>query len=99
MATYLELSNIASEAGWGEFTEKVKTACIIKATAIVDSATPAAEALAWAKSTLVNPSESAKGATWYVIGANESAIVAQIVGAIDGDIQANVDAAIDAIYK
>lgn len=98
MATYLELSRITEENSWGDFIDKVKTACVIKATTIIDSATPTTEAKAWAEATIANREEAALSLVWYVIGSNDNLAIATILAASDSAIQTNVDAAVDVLY-
>jgi len=99
MATYAELANIKSDdTAWGGFLEKVRVAAVIKATAVIDSVTPGADVLAWAKGTIANPVSAGDGVVWYVVGSNDSIAVSAIYGASDNAIQTNVNAAVDAIY-
>ena len=98
MATYLELARITEQNDWGDFFDKVVTATVIKATAIIDSSTPSAEAVQFAKDALGQPRVAADSLVYYVIGANDSATIAQIFAASDNSIQTNVDAAVDALY-
>ena len=99
MATYEELAGLRDdEAQWGPFLQKVRVATAIKATSVIQSATPGATILEWAKNAIQNPVPAGNAIVWYVVGANSSATVAQIYGASDDQIQTNVDAAVDAIY-
>ena len=98
MATYLELSAIASDAQWNDLHSKIKVACLIKAAAIIDSATPGATALEWARSTTANATRAGEDIAGYVIASNSAATIAQIYGASDTVVQDKVNAAVDAIY-
>ena len=98
MATYLELARITEQNEWGDFFDKVVTATAIKATAIIDSATPTQVALDWAKEAVNKPRQAGDGVVWYVIASNNGVTQAQILSASDNAIQTNVDAAIDALY-
>lgn len=98
MATYLELARITEESTWGAFIDKVKAGCVIKATAIIDSPTPTAEAKAWAEATIADKESAASNLVWYVIGSNDTATISAILTASDNAIQTNVDAAVDVLY-
>ncbi|MCP4091518.1 MAG: hypothetical protein GY746_17280 [Gammaproteobacteria bacterium] len=98
MATYTELAGIKSGAEWNALQSKIKVAVVEKATAIIDSTSPAATALEWAKATIGNPSAASTALENYVIAANSSAAISAIYGASDAAIQTNVDVAVDAIY-
>ncbi len=97
MATYTELAQIAADESFGSLVEKVRVACVIKAVALLDLATPTASQVTWATDALNNPSAAASSIIWYVIGANSGANQAQILNATDNAVQANVDAAVDKI--
>lgn len=98
MATYLELATIQEEAGWNAFLNEVRVACAKKAQAIIDSATPGADALAWAKNTISDKNAAGDELVDYVIAANSGLTISTILGASDSAIQANVGDAVDAIY-
>ena len=98
MATYIELSTIHLDPQWNDLLAKVRVACSIKAAAIIDSATPAAEALAWAKEATKKPGAAGNDLVFYIVAVNKAATLTQIYGAIDADVQTNVDSAVDAIY-
>jgi hypothetical protein len=93
VATYQELFDLRSNSG---LRNKVAVACVKKAQALLD-ATPTADQVAWASSTLANPIAQADKIFAYVLAANSSFTVAQIQGAADTAIQTNVDAAADAL--
>ena len=97
MATYAELANISDDPGFSGLKEKLNVAVVIKATALLDGATPTAAQIAWAQSALSSPVSAANDIQWYVIAANDSASIAAIVGASDSAVQNNVGAAVDAI--
>ena len=98
MATYAELSTIHLDDQWNDLLAKIRVACSIKAAAIVDSATPGADALAWATAAIKNPGIAGNDLAFYIVAANASATLVQIYGADDVAVQANVDTAVDAIY-
>ena len=98
MATYAELAAIRQEPLWNDLIDKIVVATSIKASEVIDSATPAATLLEWAKRAIAKPSDAANDIAFYVVAANKTATIAQILSAVDGDIQTNVDAAIDSIY-
>ena len=95
MATYTELATIADDAGFGSLQSKVRVAVIVKATSLIDAATPTAAEIEWSKTALANPNSVADDVTRYIIAANKGASVAQIVGATDTAVQNNVDSAVD----
>lgn len=94
MASYAELATIRDQAGFGAVVEKIRVAVVIKAVAYLDAATPTGAEVSWAQATLRNPAETAESVTWYVIGKNSAASVAQILNANDAAVQGNVDAAV-----
>ena len=98
MATYEELGNITSDVQWGELLKKIRVAADIKAAAVIDSTTPGATVLEWAKQTIADPKTGGDELAGYVVAANNTATIAQIYSAADNVIQANVDAAVDALY-
>lgn len=98
MATYLELSHIKDDESYGSLVNKVRVACAIKAAAVIDSTTPGATVLAWAKDTISNANRAGDAIAAYVIAKNKGATTANIYAATDVAIQNNVDAAIDALY-
>ena len=95
MATLSEIAAIKSDPLWGSLQNKVRAACVIKAAAILNSATPTTSQVQWADSTLSSPTSSGDKVIYYVIATNSSATIAQIMGAADTAIQANVDDAVD----
>jgi hypothetical protein len=101
MATLGELSTIRDNPLWGTLLGKVRAACVIKAAAVIDSESPGAAVLEWAKQVLKSPSAAGDGIIYYVIGkvgVGEGVTLSTIYGAPDTAIQNNVDAAVDAIY-
>lgn len=99
MATYTDLADIQENASYGALVQKIRVAAVIKAVALLDAATPTSAEVAWALSALDSPASAAESVSWYVIGANNSATVAQIVGASDAAVQTNVNAAVDKIVS
>jgi hypothetical protein len=99
MATLEELGNITNDTNWGLLAEKVRAAAAIKAASIINSATPTAGQLAWAKSAINNPKNAGDDIIFYVISANAGATVAQIFSAPDTAIQNNVNDAVDKLSE
>lgn len=98
MATLLELSAITQEAEFNDLANKVRAAVIIKAAAVVNDSQSPASRLSWASQALARPFDAGDGIIPYVLGANASASVANILSAPDTAIQANVNDAVDALY-
>lgn len=98
MATYNELATITEDAAWGGLFDKVVVATAIKATAIINSATPTQVALDWAKAALSDPKAAARAIVWFVIGDNAGLDIATIIGAADTAVQNKVNAAVDVLY-
>ena len=98
MATYAELATIKDDDAWNGLVNKIAVACSIKATAVIDSATPPATLLEWAKQSIADPLSASNDIVYYVVASNSSATLAQIYGASDTAIQNNVNTAIDAVY-
>lgn len=97
MATYLELGSIRSHPDWPFLLSKIRTAIIIKAATVISDSAPTPEALAWAKEALEKPSVYDEIAN-FVIAANASATLDNILNAPDTAIQSNIDAAVDKLY-
>ena len=98
MATYTELATVYRADEWTGLIEKIRVACAIKATAVIDSVTPAAAMLTWAENAIKSPNKAGDDIAFYVVSANASATLAQIYSATDSAVQDNVNAAIDALY-
>lgn len=99
MATYAELSTIRNDdTQWGNFLAKVRVATAIKAAAVIDSATPPAEAVEWARGAIAEPGDAGNDLVWYIVAKNDSATLSQIYSASDSSIQTNINVAVDAIY-
>ena len=98
MATYAELATVYRADEWTQLIEKIRVACAIKATAVIDSVTPSTAMLSWAESAIKNPRQAGDNIAFYVVSANASATLAQIYAATDEAVQTNVDSAIDALY-
>ena len=96
MATYAELSALVSDNEG--VRAKVVVAAVIKAKASLDEASPSADRLAYASSALMNPGSVADELFHYVLAANSTATVSQIIGAADTLIQSNVDTAVDDLH-
>lgn len=97
MATYLELAQLPSDAGWSGFVDRVSTAVAIKAETIAGG-TPTAEQKAWAVAALADPRSTANDLIFFLLAANSTATTAQILGATDASIQTNVDTAVDTLF-
>ena len=97
MATYQELYTFTSQPDWPEFLGKVRVAAVIKAVAILDSASPSAAAVAWATDAIARQASAGDDVVWYVVGTNNAATIAAILAATDVAIQTNVNDAVDAI--
>ena len=98
MASYSELIAMRNDPLYGVLENKVREAVRIKAAAIIDSTTPGATALEWAKQVLKRPNEAGTDILTYVVAANATATTTQILGAADAAIYVNVSASVDAIY-
>jgi hypothetical protein len=94
MATYSELYGLRTNT---DLRNKIAVACVVKATAYLDEATPTADEVAWANTTISNPLTMADKIMSYVLAANKSATTSQITSATDAAIQTNVDAAVTAL--
>lgn len=101
MATYDELRTIKEQPGWGELVEKIRVAVGIKAGSILDEPTPSDNAKVFAQRALASPATAADqgGIITYVISANNTATINQILNALDATIQSNVDTAIEALRE
>jgi hypothetical protein len=95
MAAYTELFNLRTLTPTNAaFREKVAVAVTKKAQLLVDQAAPTANELLWAQHAFEDPLAVANILLNYVLVANSTATVAQILAATDAAIQANVDAAV-----
>lgn len=92
MATYAEIFDIRSNSN---FRNKIAVAIVVKATALLNLATPSSNQVSWANSALDSSLATADKLMNYVLAENKSATTGQIVGADDATIQTNVDAAVD----
>lgn len=98
MATYLELAEISEQATWNDFLNKVRFAAVKKAQLVIDSTTPGATVLEWARKTIANKSAAGDAIVDYVLAAGSDSSVATILGATDTSILNHVSDAVDAIY-
>lgn len=97
MATYIELyDEYQSDAA---LRNKVAVACVVKAQALIDLASPTANQISWAGNCLDNPARTAAKLLPYVLAANSSATLAQIKAASDATIQTNVNACVDKLIS
>lgn len=96
MATYTEIYDLRSNS---DLRNKIVVAVAIKAAAILDSATPTAAQIAWAKAAIANPMGQADDLLVYVLAKNAALTAAQITGASDAAIQTAVNGAIDKIIS
>lgn len=92
MATYEEIFDLHSNS---MLRNRIAVAVAVKAQGLIDAASPTAAHLTWARDALRNPTSKAVELMHYVLAANKSATVAQILSATDAAIQANVNAAVD----
>ena len=77
MATLSEIASIVEDSRFGDFRSKIRASCVIKAAAIVSTATPSEGAKDWAKSCFTAPAETANQIVFAVIGANDGATIDQ----------------------
>ena len=98
MATYNELATIQSDPGWQSLQQKIETATAIKAQSVIDAPAPPAARLDWARESIASVRSAANDLRFYVVAANNTATIAQIIGATDAQVQTNIDAAVDALY-
>jgi len=96
MATYLELFILKSDS---DLQDKVSTAIVKKAQALLDGATPSAAEVTWATEALDAPLSKRESALNYVLAANSALTVSAIQSATDVAIQTNVDTAVDVIIS
>lgn len=94
MATYIELINFRADSS---LRNRIQTALVIKAHAILQEATPSAPRLTFAQETLKNPESKINEAMWFLLAANKDASAATISGATDTTIQTHVDSYVDKI--
>ncbi len=95
MAAYEDLYDVKNDS---DLQEKVAVAIVIAATKIFEDASPPsnqAARLVWASDALLSPGAMVRPMLWAVIAANESATVANILGASDAAIQSNIDDVVD----
>lgn len=92
MANYAELFSIQNDP---TLRNKIQVACVVKAQALIDLASPTDNQVAWANNALTNPTQMMVKIMPYVLAANKSATTSQITGASDSTVQTNVDAAVD----
>ena len=98
MATLLEIATINEEPLYGELLQKISAAVWKKAQVIADDAAATQAEQDWAIAALANTVESVKSIIPYVLSANDTATVAQILAASDASIQTNVDAAVEGLF-
>ncbi len=91
MASYAEIRTLFNDSG---LKNRVATAVIVAANAILLDAAATAQQKSWANKAFQNPENEARRVFMAVLAANIGATVEQIQGAADAAVQANVDAAI-----
>jgi len=96
MATYTEIFDLRRNS---DLRNKIVVAVAVKAAAILDSATPTAAQVTWAKQAIANPMGQADDLLVYVLAKNAALTAAQITGASDAAIQTAVNGAIDKIIS
>lgn len=79
MATYLELFSLGQQADNNDLWNKVTTAVMIKAEALLSAATPTTDEVAWAANAVADPRSMAKKILYTVLAANADLSVAQII--------------------
>jgi hypothetical protein len=94
MATYAELYDLRTHSA---LRNKITVAIGVKAAAILDSASPTAAQVTWAKEAIENPQSKADAMLNYLLASNASATTGQITGALDAAIQTKVNTAVDTI--
>jgi hypothetical protein len=99
MASLLELYDYAQTPEYAALRKKIAVACAKKAKAIGDLASPTAEQVAWARSTLQAPDSAAGNVIHYVLAANAGATLAQISAATDAAIETAVGNAVDKLLS
>lgn len=99
MASLLELSDFAASSDYQTLNKKIVTAIAKKAVSIGNLTTPTTAQIEWCKAALAAPGLEARTIINYVLAANASATIAQIVGASDAAIETQVNAAIDKILS
>lgn len=92
MATYNELHALAKDA---DLINRIAVAVAVKAQAIIDSATPTAPQLSWAKEAIEHPRSKAEALLYYVLAKHKALTNTQITQATDATLQTAVDAAAD----
>lgn len=95
MATYAEIFDLHSNSA---LRNRVAVACIVKADAIRQLASPTAQQIAWASALLQDPYPLSLRVFWAVLAANNAATVAQITGATDAQLQTAVNNAVDKLF-
>lgn len=96
MATYTEIFDLRRNS---DLRNKIVVAVAVKAAAILDSATPTAAQVTWAKQAIANTMGQADDLLVYVLAKNAGLTVTQITGASDAAIQTAVNGAIDKIIS
>lgn len=95
MATYLELFALKNDS---DLQDKVAVAIVKAAQAIlVTNPTPSSDRVAWAATVNANPGQQGKQALMFVLAANSSASVSQILNSTDAAIQTNIDDLVDGL--
>lgn len=95
MATFLELRDLAVGPDGANLRTRILVALTIKASAIINEATPTAAELAWAKSALADPKQYEQIAMHTALAENASATKAQIAAADDATVQSVVNNVVD----
>lgn len=94
MATYDEIYELRSNSS---LKNRIAVAVTKKAQAILDSDTPTAGQVEWAEAAISDPIGKAGSLMNYVLAANSSATVNQIITASDSAIQSNINSAVDTL--
>ena len=91
MATLTELRDLATGGDGSALRVKIIVAITIKANAIVNSVTPSAAELDWARAALARPEQYEQIVLHTALAENAAATKAQIAAATDEAVQAVVD--------
>ena len=95
MAAYTTLTPLIQN---DNLKQQVRMAIAVSAVNITNESaatTNHAARIAWAKQALTDPDAEYPRVIWYVLGANNTALVSAITGATDATVQSAVDAAVN----
>ena len=95
MATYAELYDISQLNNLSDLIKRINVALSIKAWAIIESASPPAAALAWAKDCLQDPNKYVGTALRAALADNAAATTSAIANAGDAAVQTVINDLVD----